>query len=471
MIRTFLTTLLLISITICGMLFWQWNLFSASPGIDTQAEKRSDVYQKIKMKQSEKVLSIHHEISGLQEESYIVENLRKIKFTCTYDEKTECKWDKENHLLIPNNQKQVVFTYEFTAPTINKSTLYNRVFLSLKNIQFEKSRVEITSTVSRPAYWFSSAPLIGKTKKDYIEYSVFEQSGNMFALYYSPVEMELQKSDRLKLYYEKGQYVDLNKIESTLAILPNNKVLTLIVTNTHPEYISDSFVISSDVSKPDRLLQQLFTLDLQSLFNFENKDEKWIMYVLGNLKYNRKFGGEKSQLMADAIRSELAENELKQLLTDTDNSQFLSAKLLDEFLTKAKGRESHFFANNKLEKAGLSPLFFVENRLMQVNDSEVKEKMIMVQNQSLYPFYPVIHKLGYEYHVIDQNQVLVNKNNSLIRFYLNKNVFMINGDDYGVKTNPLKAVNGSIYITEDWLLDIFRVNILKGDKVIQISNE
>ncbi|WP_108669807.1 stalk domain-containing protein [Peribacillus acanthi] len=470
MIRTFLTTILLITITIAGMLFWQWNIFSGSNGIDTKAEKKSVAYNQIEIKHSAKVLSVYHKISGLQEGTYLVDNPKLIKFTCTYDEKTECKWDNKKHLTLTGNQKQVIFKYELAVPSANQSKLYHREFLGLKGIPFENTRVEIISTVSDPGNWISSAPLIGKTKKDYIQYSVFEQSSNIFPLYYTPAEIVLQKMDRLSLYHEKGVQPHLKKIYDSLSKLPNFKDLTIIVTKTHPELISQNLVISSDVSQPEILFRKLFTLELQTQLNFDNNDEKWISVVIGNLKYNQNFGGEKSKKMSEVIQSGLEENEIKQFMNYIENSNFLSAKILDQFLTKAKGRETHFFESNRIEKAGFRPLLFHDKRKLQVNGNPIKERMISLDNQNLYPLQQILNNLGYEFHMIDQNQILVSKEGVLIRFYLNKNVFIINGDDYGVKTNPLKKLNGEIYISEDWLQDIFNVNIFNRETVIEITN-
>jgi hypothetical protein len=67
--------------------------------------------------------------------------------------------------------------------------------------------------------------------------------------------------------------------------------------------------------------------------------------------------------------------------------------------------------------------------------------------------------------------MLLSKGNNSYRFYLNKNVFIYNEEDYGLLENPLTNQNGTVFIEIQWFKSLFGVTAEEREDEIHLTSD
>jgi hypothetical protein len=468
MMRTFLTSMLLLMMAIGGMLFWQWNVYSKKEGSPVQ-EKKLLSEQVLIMSDENRALNIKHTIKKIQKGSYKLLNPLNVDIKC--ENPKACEITTDGQLLVKKYSSEVTFRYSIPFASNARAFLLQNWAIQLNGIEMGKTRVELTLKFNRKGDWGAGGQLIGKTKKEYINYYVFQNDGPIFPIYHQVNELAYNKiSDKIHVYYDTSIPFERDKLEKVLTDLPQFSSATVILTNQHKEVMDDTFMILPAMPNYQALSEKLFVRHIEKIFPFKNKNEKWLQSVLANVMYNKSFGGEKVKLLTATLRKELGANGIETFADTVKNMKKpLSAVSLDDAFSKVKGLKTHFFSQNHRENTPFYPLRYEDNRKILVNRNVIKDGLIYFENKRLYPFQQVVTMLDYEYSVIDQNQILLSKNDNLLRFFLNENVFIYNEEDYGVRTNPLTKIGNKIYIEEEWLQDLFGVTIKNQADTILIE--
>ncbi|PLS16568.1 hypothetical protein CVD28_15910 [Bacillus sp. M6-12] len=467
MVRTFLSILLMLSAVLGGMLFWQWHGYSEKRDKSTEINAPSAV-QSFKIINAKGVLTIEQTIKGLPAGKYTVENPNNFKWVCTEGEKSNCTPKDNGKKEIRTNGKQLVFSYSIPLRLKQPSFVLTNWSLSLNNTLITKTRVELTEGTSRKGIWAAGAPLLANKEKDFIDYYVFEGEGEAYPLYYHSGKLTYTKiSDSFEVYGELNPE-QADRLKGAASKFTDYPFLTVIATNKHPEYHSGHLMITSSLQG---LEQNLLTQYLQFQYVFSDKQEAWLQGYIGQLLFGQKSGLEKVNQLNKYVKAELTEDQQSSFieLIKEENSDKYSALLLDSLLSKAAGKKTSFFTENRISAKPIIPLYFIVEKQVLINGNEIKgERAIFYKNQKFYPFEAVSAKLGYAINKVNPKHYLLSRDSNMYRLYLDKSSFLFNDKAYGVAENPFVTLNGKVYIGEIWLNDIFKTFVRENEAEVEI---
>ncbi|MEH7524443.1 stalk domain-containing protein, partial [Bacillus sp. JJ1503] len=130
-----------------------------------------------------------------------------------------------------------------------------------------------------------------------------------------------------------------------------------------------------------------------------------------------------------------------------------------------------FFTLNEGKVDSLVPLYFYDSRKVVVNGTANEGlEVIFEEGNSMFPFINTMIALDYEAEVLtDKETILLKKGSNTYRFFLNRNIFIYNEDDYGLLERPLAVINGNIYMSGQWIETLFKVTIEEEDDEIIFS--
>ena len=172
----------------------------------------------------------------------------------------------------------------------------------------------------------------------------------------------------------------------------------------------------------------------------------------------------------EELEQNLTEEEVNSFLKRVlRQNQLLSTAILDEILSSVKGLSTSFFSLNKEENKPVVPLYFSDQRIIVIDGQRLQSSMIYYKGQSWMPLMDIVEKAGYSYSIMNDGHVLLTKDSDSLRLYPEKNVFILNGVDYSVPTNPVTALKDELYIQEGWITDIFDFKVMKEEGRITIS--
>lgn len=467
MVRTFVTSILILLLATSGVLLWQWNVYSNDEEI-IEKNRQSVVDQHIQIQQNDQSLQVSQTMSDLKKGDYKLENGFNLAVS------VDGKKLSNDTVSIKEDEKNVTFTYSIPFNTKQKSIMLEDWALQLQNVETNKTKVEMTVQGNRAGSWAAVADQLGKANKKYVDYYVFEGEGPVYPLYYQQGDLRHKKmeDDGPNIYYEDSYTPAVKQVATMLGKFPELKDSVVILTSKHEEEINQDLLMINNVNNAKKLNEKISHLYVNSTFPFENEQEKWQQNILGNLYTNQSNGSPKTKAMVEIIKKELYEPEIQSFINIalSEEEPLTSAKL-DGILSNIKGKNTSFFQINSHEKNSVVPLYYDDVREVVVNDKPLKGKFYFQNDKLMLPFLPIMKEAGYTYDLIAKDHILLTKDGDSIRLYPNKNVFILNGIDYSLATTPLTIMNGEYYLYSDWLKDIFGMTVIEDEDRISISTQ
>lgn len=456
----YLLTFILIIAT-GGITIWQWQVYSKEREQSVNKDNTA-VEQLIHIKQTNKRLSVEQTIVGLKAGTYNINNPMEMAYTI----------EGKNEMAPPSvqvmeGQNEITFLYDIPFEWDGVSKLLSNWAVELENTETVNTKVELTVTADkREGSWAAGALLVGKVKKDKIDYYVFENEGPVYPLYYQSGELLYKKTGvDSAIYYEEGNEVNVDQVTDILAEISLNQVS--ILTSKHDELNRDDILILDNRLSIDHLKNKLVLIEVNAVFPFLDDEERWQQFIVYNLAEDVDLGGVKAKGMVEILKSELLEQEVDLFIQSVKKiNQPLSAAILDETLSTSLNKKTAFFRLNSKELEELVPLYFYDDRAIAVNGITLEQPIIYLDNRKLVPFLAIIAQVGFQYEKMDTGEILLTRAEDMLRMYPNENVFILNGTDYSVKTTPITALQGEIYIYENWLRDIFGIKLMEQQGVI-----
>ena len=448
----YLLTFILV-IAVGAMMLWQWKVFSKER--EQLEGEQTATEQLIHIEQTNKRLSVMQTFSGLNAGTYKIGNPMQIAYTIEgRDEMAPAS------VKVDEGESEITFVYDIPFEGNEISRLLTGWAVELENTETVKTRVEIMVAEDRRAgSWAAGAPLIGKAKKEHIDYYMFENEGPVYPLYYQTGQLLFAKiAGATGLYYEEGARVD--EIETVLAESSLLENQFAILTSKHNSFESQNLYLLDNRQSIEQLKNRIANMNIDAAFPFEEDEERWQQHVLHSLANEMESGSEKAKQMTRILKEGLLESEAASFIQSVKIvEQPLAAVVLDEVLSGALNKETAFFSLNSVETAELVPLFYYDERKLALNGTEIEQPIVYFENRRLVPFFPMISYAGFQYESIDTGEILLTRSGDTLRMYPGENVFIFNGTDYSVKSSPVIMLANELYIYENWLRDIFGVKL------------
>lgn len=458
----YLLTFILIIAT-SGIMLWQWQVYSKERK-QSEKGKTTTIEQLVHIEQTNKRLSVEQTIVGLKAGTYKIGNPMENAYTIEgMNEMAPAS------VQVEEGRNEITFLYDIPFEWNGTSQLLTDWAVELKNTETVNTKVELTVTADRrTGNWAAGAPLIGKVKKDKIDYYVFENAGPVYPLYYQSKELFYIKSgENSSIYYEVDDGVNVDRVTDLLEELSPNQIS--ILTSQHDALNRDDILLLDNRLSIDQLRTKLALIRVNAVFPFVEDEERWQQFILYNLAEDTDLGGVKAKAMVEMLKIGLLEQNVHQFIQSVkEPNQPLSAALLDETLSHALKKKTAFFSLNSKELEELVPLYFYDERAIAVNETALEQPIIYLENKKLVPFLAILAQVGFQYEMMDNGEVLLTRAEDMLRMYPDKNVFILNGTDYSVKSTPITVLEGELYIYENWLRDIFGIKLMEQQGVITV---
>ncbi|WP_102271570.1 stalk domain-containing protein [Cytobacillus massiliigabonensis] len=454
-----------------AMLSMQWKAYSKQ---ESQIDPAETVTQELTVQSSEKDLLISQRISGLTKEKeykVIIPN-ELFQWTCVKDNGDLCDSKDENPQTFLPDQNSLVFQYTIPIQKEDASFFLNEWTTKISEVKVRTTDIEIIDTFRRKGTWIAGAPLMGLKEMDLIDYYLFTGMGDAPSLFWQPKALyKSQDSHQIAFYKDKlgknneFQFEDLKN-------LTGFPYLSVVFTNQSGEKTGRGLMITSPIIKKEDLKRKLVGQYYETKLKGIPNKEKWLLDVLTSYTAKLEPETEKGKFILKELNMKLSKEEMKHLFNQVNNeSAEITAAKLDGFIYEMKGHHTRFFTLNNSKSVPFIPFYYYDPRSIIINEKEKSDvEAIIKGNLILYPFIDTLKGLGFEVTMLpDHETILVFKDNNSYRFYLNRNIFIYNEEDYGLLENPLTNLNGEYYISKQWLQQLFKVSIDEGAEDIRIS--
>lgn len=469
-------TVVLISIvltTVIGcMLFWQWKAYSKQN--DSTNETAEKVELEITVKSSENELYVTQKITGItaNKEYKIKKPDSLYRFSCLNINNNQCKLSEESSLTIVPEQNELTFEYSIPISKKNKAYFLDDWTAIIPEVTVTRSTIIVVDSKKQDGTWVAGAMMKGFKEMDLIDYYYFEAAGSAPALYWQSEYLErAEDSNEFIQFYSRDKFKN-NFYPSELKALKFYPFVTVIFTDLHHEQLSKGILITNPNIKPELLKRKLIQ------YYYEGKlklpaEQNWILDVLTSYSANLPAVSAKGKEVLQELKSKLTEEELTAWIGFINSSSdSLTIKQLDSYISGLRGLSTRFFTLNSEKLQSLVPLYFYDSRKVKINGDYINGiEVLYEEGKSLFPFVETMKALDFKAEILaDKETILLVKGTNTYRFFLNRNIFIYNEDDYGLLERPLSTVNGRIYISKQWIENLFKVSIEEEEKEIILSN-
>ncbi|WP_170289651.1 stalk domain-containing protein [Cytobacillus depressus] len=466
--KTFVLMTIVFTTVISGMLFWQWKAYSKQN--DPINEVFEKAVQEITVKSKENKLHVTQRIHGLTKdmEYTVIKPDSLYGWSCKNIHNEPCDSKDENPETFLPIENELIFEYIIPIEAKEQAFLLNEWTTVIPNVKISSTSIIIVDSYRRGGTWVAGTKIKGFKEMDIIDYYYFEGVGAAPSLYWQLEPLLVgDELSKIHLYNSlKKPEININKIPD----LTEFPYVSIVFTDLIAEQSGNGIIISNPNIAGDAFIRKLLTYYYEQKLNPSNK-QKWITDVLTSISAQLQAETDKGKEVLEEMKKKLTEEELLSFIKlVSGSSEEITFQRLDQFVTKVKGLNTRFFTINAKNTQISVPLMFYDTRKVIVNGIHHKELEILYdEGKSLFPFIETMKALGYEASKLeDGEKILVTKGKNTYRFFLNRNIFIYNEDDYGLFEKPLTNINGQVYMNKQWLEKLFNITI-DNDHKISIS--
>ncbi|MCR2820835.1 stalk domain-containing protein [Lederbergia panacisoli] len=446
-----------------ALLFYQWEGYSSQTD-----EKIKNIQQTIKLKTSKDRLQIEQSIKGLEVKLYKIKVPKEaIDIKCISNKEQECTIQSSNQVMLKH--ETVTFTYELPIVHNVKSLLLQNYSVQVQDIVIDKTKVQLSDYAWRNGNWISTSETTNVRKMDLVDYYVMEDKASEPVLYWQQEQLHLTELDKkLAIYSNKKLHNDLYINKKQLPV--NGKKLHLLLTDLHEEIETDSFLILSTKRQPQEIIEKYALAYIQSAYDFPG-NEKWITALISSFILNKPIGDSKSRTLYKEMNEKLSKEQLVQwrdkILTSRPK---ISHKQLDKWLEEVTGYRTSFFTDNASNDKKLAALVFFDSRDLIVKESKIENVKIIIENgHALIEVVPLLKALQYDVNISDNEILKAEKGAIKYRFYIDKRIFELNQQRYGMTHAPVVSIEKQPFIQMNLLNTLLNVQVSEKENKIEIN--
>ncbi|MBS4177237.1 stalk domain-containing protein [Lederbergia citrea] len=445
-----------------SLLFYQWKGYSSQTEDSFQNTK-----QKVSISQVANAFRVEQTISDIPAGKYAISLPKKAKeITCYFADDQVCDLKEAKRFTLNIEEGKVHFTYLLPAQSNLKSILLRNWTVHIEDLPIVSTRVQLSDSRWRKGSWVSDGNLLGMKKMALLDYYVFEKTGDAPVLFWQQEALNKTKvNDRLTVFAN----ADVDKAINLIDVKKNKgKNYSVVITSLHEEVDEDTFMLVNSKNKLNTIYEKIAITEIENSLIFPDR-EKWLIGIISSAIFKKPVGEQKAKNMYLELTNKLSAAQLDDWLNKIILSQEepLESIKMDEVLEETTGFKSHFFALNADIGTPLEPFLLVDPRYVYVDGIKTEEALIVHEDgKSFLALEPLLKSLQYKTQVIsNQNGLKAEKGLIKYRFYPNKRIFELNGQQYGMQQAPIVRIGKDLYI------DIIFINILLNAQVIDDENE
>lgn len=457
------------------ILLWQWLLYINNKEIENDVEN-GKVSQEIEINVKNKYLAVTQKIVGLSRgKKYeirippVAENMTGLPD----ENKMSANQDGSRSGTFHAESDTLTVRYEIPFAKNEGPVLLSDWLVEMKNVTVSGTSIEVIDPQKGKGTWVAGLPLTTLQELEHIDHYFFLGGTKKPALYWHPEVLKklTVAEEKLAIFYEgdrKPETALLKKVEN----LSNFAYVSLVLTNRFAETEAGGIVIYPEGGEESgdwlwKLANQYFQAKLEA----PSENREWAADVLTSLFTGIKAEGEKAAGVLRELEGDFSENELQQFIyMATREKKDLTFGHLDICLSEIKGRKTDFFALNGQSSSKLIPLYFYETRDIYVNgDLKEEIKVVYKEGERFFSAKETFAALSYNVNIVENGKtLLLSKGTRNYRFYVDENIFILNEEHFGLLEQPLRMIDGELFIKEKWLIKIFHCSINDEETHLEI---
>ncbi|MGG5253064.1 stalk domain-containing protein [Neobacillus sp. SM06] len=461
-----------LALIIASVLVWQWYLYAGQKPVAKQAAIESN--QEIIVKTEADSLKITQIFRDLPDtSSYKVMVPATIqKWTCVDKQGKPCKSTKADTTSLQPKNGELRIQYVLPHPLNQDNLLLSDWTAALANVSIASTKIEIVDSVYRKGTWVTAFPQIGHKELMYIDYTVFEGEGSATSLYWQKEPLFLVGKDRQLQLFSENRSEKLSSILSKSNV-KNDVPVSIVKTNRAVSQFLDGLVLTDQNLSLEAIRKIALKNELNHRFRQNGQACDWLVDVFLSLQLQEPAETEKGKFILTELKSKLNQEQLNELSAEVSRRSQMSAADLDAILGRQKQMETFFFRSNSKETAILAALIFFDKRTLYVDGKRAKGIHALIIDKELYfPFVKIMELLAFQVQSNPPaNTITLKKTGKDYSFYLNENRFQLNGEKYGLLSNPFLVNDGTLYISQAGFQSIFKTAVNKSGKTITITSK
>ncbi|MBS4217865.1 hypothetical protein KHA96_05960 [Bacillus sp. FJAT-49711] len=446
-----------------GLLYYQWAGYSSQTD-----EIAKNIHQTIKLNMLKDKIQVEQTITGIKGKLYKVKVPEEaVNIKCISNKEHKCTIQSTNQVMLEH--ETVTFSFDLPFDKNVKRLLLQNYGVQLHNIVIDKTTVQLIDSVWLNANWISTSETMNVRKMDLVDYYVMKNKGKEPVLYWQREPLHITEVDKNLVIYSNSKinkeiYINKEQLPAT------GKKVHVLLTNQQEGLVKDNFLIINAKRSP-REVKEKFTLAfIQSAYNFP-ENEQWLTNLISSFILNKPIGDSKSKKMYKEMNDKLSKEQLVQWKNKVLTSdKKISHKQLDQLLEEVTGYSTLFFTDNASTDEMLKPLVFLDSRDLIIKGSKVDGVKIVSENgNTMIDFVPLLKALQYEVNILENEILKADKGAINYRFYINKRIFELNGQRYGMTHAPVVVIENQPFIQLNLVNTLLNVQVTENNTQIVIN--
>ena len=462
-----ITLLFILLFVISVLLIWQWKMYSNE--IDHSPEMEQ-VRQHFTVEAKGNKLYITHNIMGLSndKEYQITKPDSLYKWECKVENGDYCKSNDDRPDTYLASNGELNFYYQMPIPS-QSAFLLTKWIASISNVDVVQTTIDIVERERRDSTWVAGIPQIGFEELSLIDFYTFTGKNSMPALYWQRAPINKKDVNPFVSFFSDQSGVGESVLQN-IKPLKFKEYTSIILTKDYNRGSGNGIRIVSSEEQLKELQEELVYSFFENKFKALSSDEKWILKLLTAERLERPVSSPKSAAVLQELSSKLSNTERQLWLNKILLEETLDFQKLDEVLGSVKGLKTTFFTLNKNEHDPLNPLYFVDPRIVMINEIAKPNIQVVYRGKEiLFPFVTTMNELGFLVKSSDDAKIELSKEESRYQFYINEPFFYYNEEKFGLLGQPFVVENEMIYIKHQALQSIFNVRVDEDEKRVNLK--
>jgi hypothetical protein len=458
--RILFTIGLLMILISSSILFFQWMGFTTESAEESGAAKVNQSYSITHEENTFFVTQTIHFLSTIPKQITIQWPSDARDFSCVNDRGDKCLMKENGEFQLSNlykELKEITITYSFDQPTKTEGMLVKDWHPALSSIETLNTDIHITEKSLRTGKWVAGYKSASHKKKSYIDYYSFIGRGEPSALYWTGDPLMEKASSTVRMLYDRSV------IKEAETVQPGSfeGFVTVIITDKIGHYVSPYLIVRNTAEK--ELLNELKGSLLYQQY-FSTDEDAWLKEFIVSILLKKQPNTSKSAWAYKEVVEGLSPSQLDTFKRrmEEDKTKSVDATKLDVMLGKVTGFDSTFFTESVKGKENV-PMILKSNNPVLINKITHNLSYISYKQKELIQFPKAVKALGLDIKEIKPNVFFTSLNGNTFRFYVNEDYFIYNEENYGLLTNPIQTVGGSIYMDVQWFEKLFKVEVMNKE--------
>lgn len=482
MVKRVMVALLVLIITITALIGYQWFMYDLRAKDEVKTQK-SAIDMDVSIIHKDGLLKIIQTVSNLEQPDFIIKlpaNASKMECLLSTDKKCKISEEGSLHRIKVDQHSTLSFSYDLTIPSKVKSVWledWSVVFLTEEKQEILANyHVSLSEKEDKTITWVAAALSKAEVDKEHLAYFAWNKNETYaFPLYMtrSLVSKINDFEPKLSLYVSNVE--NYNSFGDWLDRLPEQSGLTVVQSDVEKTYFAPLLLVVSDKMEVENIEELILKSFLLSRKQPKSKEIAWVWDVMPSFILNRPVGNGKvnkiSVELLDKLGQESKDSFVKWLLQSNSKTMKLELSDFDDALSKASHKTTDFFTQNGYETEQTVPLFYYDGRSVFQGNKIINYEWSPIERNDIihFPLVEMLESLDFDVSVLAKDeQYLITKGENSWRLYLNEMHFVYNKEDYGLTDKPLERLGEEVYISENWVEELLRIEVIKRNEGIYL---